>query len=302
MGTGSEASPETARRECRGSDKQVVGMDNIQRMLPRVIEQMTAGEPSPHDLALMGFAPDMMPMMMEVAYCDAWGRTDVIDSRVRSLFTVSLMIGVGNVGNEFELAFHAPGAIYNGATVAELEAVVVHAAAYVGYPAAGRAMSAIVDALLDHDLLRGPTPPTDPERRELRGSEKRSGARELLADLPCPAPLLPGERGVDLGGFAAELDDMVLEDVYWDLWSRTDVLSAKDRTVVTLGLIMGVGNLEALREHVPLAIHHGVTVRELEELVYHAAVYVGHLAAGSLRTAIAEVVGAQPSGTVSGRS
>jgi alkylhydroperoxidase/carboxymuconolactone decarboxylase family protein YurZ len=238
----------------------------------------------------MGFAPDMMPMMMEVAYCDAWGRTDVIDSRIRSLFTVSLMIGVGNVVNEFELEYHAPGAIYNGATVAELEAVVVHAAAYVGYPAAGRAMSSIVDALLDHDLLGEPSPPADPGRRELRGSEKRSAARELLADLPFAAPMLPGEHGTDRDEFAAELEDMVLEDVYDDLWTRTDVLSAKDRSVVTLGLIMGVGNLDALREHVPLAIHHGTTVRELEEFVYHAAAYVGHLSASSLRTTIAEVI------------
>ena len=290
MGPGSAASPETERRERRGSDKQAIGIVNIERMLPLVVEKMGAGEPSPRDLALMGFAPDMMPMMMEVAYCDAWGRTDVIDARTRSLFTVSLMIGVGNVGNEFELGYHAPGAIYNGATVAELEAVVVHAAAYVGYPAAGRAMSAIVDALLDHDLLGEPSSPADAERRELRGSEKRARARALLDGVACPVPMLPGERGDDLGGFGAELEDMVLEDVYYDLWSRTDVLSAKDRCVITLGLIMGVGNLDALREHVPLAVHHGVTVRELEELVYHSAAYVGHLSAGSLRTTTAEVV------------
>jgi 4-carboxymuconolactone decarboxylase len=290
MGHGSTASPELERRERRGTEKQAIGIGNIQRMLPLVIAKMSEGEPSPRDLALMAFAPDMMPMMMEVAYCDAWGRTDVIDGRTRSLFTVSLMMGVGNVGNEFELDYHAPGAIYNGATVAQLEAIVVHAAAYVGYPAAGRAMSAIVDALLDHDLLQEPSPPADPGRRELLGSEKRSKARDLLGAMPTAVPMLPEEHGAELGGFAAELEDMVLEDVYYDLWTRTDVLSAKDRSIVTLGLIMGVGNLDALREHLPMAMHHGVTVRELEELVYHAAAYVGHLAAGSLRNAIAPVV------------
>jgi 4-carboxymuconolactone decarboxylase len=285
MGHGSTESTDVEHRERRGTEKQAIGIENIQRMLPLVIKKMSEGEPAPRDLALMGFAPDMMPMMMEVAYCDAWDRTDVIDSRVRSLFTVSLMIGVGNVANEFELDYHAPGAIYNGATIAELEAIVVQAAAYVGYPAAGRAMSAIVNALFDHDLLNEPSPPPDPERRELRGSEKRSKARALIAELPSEAPLLAGERG-----FAAELDDMVLEDVYYDLWTRTDVLGAKDRSIVTLGLIMGVGNLDALREHVPMVMHHGVTVRELEELVYHAAAYVGHVSAGSLRTTIAEVL------------
>lgn len=277
-------------RERRGSDKQAVGIGNIARMLPLVIKQMTEGEPSPRDLALMSFAPDMMPMMMEVAYCDAWGRTDVVDSRTRSLFTVSLMVGVGNVANEFELGYHAPGAIYNGATVAELEAIVVHATAYIGYPAAGRAMGAIVDALLAHDLLQEPSAPSSPERRELTGREKRATAREFLDALPCPAPMLSAESEDDTGGFAAELDLIVLEDVYYDLWTRADVLSPKDRSIVTLGLIMGVGNLDALREHVPMAFHFGVTVPELEELVYHAAAYVGHLGARSIRTAIAEVV------------
>jgi 4-carboxymuconolactone decarboxylase len=277
-------------RERRGSEKQAIGLENIQRMLPVVIAKMTEGEPSARDLALMSFAPDMMPMMMEVAYCDAWGRTEVIDSRTRSLFTVSLMVGVGNVGNEFELGYHAPGAIYNGATVAELEAIVVHAAAYVGYPAAGRVMSAMVDALLEHGLLLDPSTPADPARRELTGSEKRATARALFGGAAFAPPMLAG----DLGGFAAELDDMVLEDVYYDLWTRTDVLSAKDRSIVTLGMVMGVGNVDALREQVPMALGHGVTVPELEELVYHAAAYVGHLAAGSLRRAIAAALPASP--------
>jgi hypothetical protein len=76
-----------ARRERRGSEKQAIGIENIQRMLPLVIKTMPEGEPSPRDRALMGFAPDMMPMMLEDAYCDMWGRTDVIDSRLRSLFS-----------------------------------------------------------------------------------------------------------------------------------------------------------------------------------------------------------------------
>ena len=102
--------------------------------------------------------------------------------------------------------------------------------------------------------------------------------------------MLPEQAGTDLGGFASELEDMVLEDVYYDLWTRSDALDPKDRSLVTLGLIMGVGNLDALGEHVPLVLHHGVTVPELEELVYHAAAYVGHLSASSLRKTIAQVL------------
>jgi 4-carboxymuconolactone decarboxylase len=276
-----------ARRERTGSEKQAIGFENIQRMLPLVVKTMTEGEPSRRDLAMMGFAPDMMPMMMENAYCDMWGRSDVIDGRVRSLFTVSLMIGVGNVGNEFELDYHAPGAIYNGATLAELEAIIVQAAAYVGYPAAGRAMNAIVDALLNQNLLGEPSPPADAERRELTGSEKRAKALEVLSRMQPDSPLLRvrDENGSEV--FAGELDQMILENVYYDLWARTDVLDLKTRSVVTLGLIMGLGNLDALGEHVPMAMRNGITVAELEEFVYHAATYVGFMSATSLRKVIA---------------
>jgi len=278
------------RRERRGSEKQAIGIENIQRMLPLVIKTMTEGEPSPRDQALMGFATDMMPMMMEDAYCDMWGRTDVIDSRIRSLFTVSLMIGVGNVGNEAELDYHAPGAIYNGATIAELEAIVVHAAAYVGYPAAGRVMNAIVDALLTHELIMAPSPPADPERREFAGSDKRAKALEMLSRMQPEPPLLHRHDGEMHDAFAPELDLMILENVYYDLWTRTDVLDPKARSIVTLGMIMGLGNLDALSEHVPMALHHGITVPELEEFVYHAAAYVGFVSATSLRKAIAQAL------------
>ena len=280
-----------ARRERRGSEKQAIGIENIQRMLPLVIKTMTEGEPSPRDTALMGFAPDMMPMMMEDAYCDTWGRTDVIDNRVRSLFTVSLMIGVGNVGNEFELDYHAPGAIYNGATVRRARGHRRSRRRLRRLPGCGPCMNAIVDALLSHELLDEPSPPARPRTPRAQGKREASeGAGNALAHAT-RLTAAPRQRRRCAGGvFAAELDLMMLENIYYDLWTRTDVLDPKTRSVVTLGLIMGLGNLDALGEHVPMAVHNGVSVPELEEFVYHAATYVGYISATSLRKAIAEAL------------
>ena len=152
----------------------------------------------------------------------------------------------------------APGAIYNGATVAELEAIIVHAAAYIGYPAAGRALNAIVDALLSHELLNEPSPPSNPERRELKGSEKRARGLEMLSHMQPDSPLLHSQDEDAPEVFAAELDLMLLENVYYDLWTNTDALDPRTRSVVTLGLIMGIGNPDALSEHVPMAVHNGI--------------------------------------------
>jgi alkylhydroperoxidase/carboxymuconolactone decarboxylase family protein YurZ len=272
-----------ARRERTGSEKRAIGIKNIQRMLPGSATGLHGGDIPPDT-----FSGDTALMSMEDSYCDMWDRTDVIDLRTRSLFNVSLMIGVGNVGNQFELAYHVPGAIYNGATLAELEAVLVHARPYVGSPCAAWAMQAALAALDAHHLITGPLPATDVARKERTGSEKRAIAREVLREMEPDSPLLDvNEDEMAKDVFAAELDYMTLENVYFDLWARTDVLDRRIRSVVTLGMIMGLGNHDALREHIPVAIDNGITVPELEELVYQAATYLGYVSGRSIRATIA---------------
>ncbi|MET0995148.1 MAG: carboxymuconolactone decarboxylase family protein [Mycobacterium sp.] len=271
-----------ARRERTGSEKRQIGVKNIQRMLPGTPNGMYGGNVPPGT-----FSGDTALMAMEDSYCDMWDRNDVIDPRTRSILNVSLMIGVGNVGNQFELKFHAPGAIYNGVTVAELEAMIVHARAYVGSPCAAWAMVTIVDALKQHDLLTEPLPDADVARRERTGSEKRAIAREVLREVDPDSALLDVGEEMSQDVFAAELDYMILENVYFDLWARTEVLDRRTRSVVTLGLIMGLGNHDALREHVPVALRNGLTVPELEEFVYQAATYLGYVSGRSIRATMA---------------
>lgn len=163
-----------ARRERTGSQKRTIGVKNIQRMLPGAAHGLHGGDIPPGS-----WSGDTALMAMEDSYCDMWDRTEVIDLRTRSLFNVSLMIGVGNVGNQFELEYHCPAAIYNGATPAELEAVIVHARPYVGSPCAAWAMQSMVAALTKHDLLE-PIPEADVARKERTGSEKRAIACSLI--------------------------------------------------------------------------------------------------------------------------
>ena len=93
-----------ARRERTGSQKRPIGVKNIQRMLPGAAHGLHGGDIPPGT-----WSGDTALMAMEDSYCDMWDRTEVIDLRTRSLFNVSLMIGVGNVGNQFELQYHCPG-------------------------------------------------------------------------------------------------------------------------------------------------------------------------------------------------
>ncbi|MFI5041405.1 MAG: carboxymuconolactone decarboxylase family protein [Acidimicrobiales bacterium] len=271
-----------ARRERTGSEKRDIGMEQIRRMLPNS-GYIKLGGAIPDKF----FAAEILAMGMEDSYCDMWSRTEHLGPRLRSIATVSMMVGAGNVGNQFELRYHAPAAIYNGVTIDELAAIVVHARAYVGSPASAWAHESIMNALKDHGLLDDPGSAVDVARRERVGSEKRTVAREVLQEMEPDSALLDLPEELPRNLFTAELDFMILENVYFDLWARTDVLDRHTRSIVTVGMLIGLANHDALRAHVPVALRNGVTVSELEEIVYQAATYLGYPTGTAARAAIA---------------
>lgn len=128
--------------------------------------------------------------------------------------------------------------------MAELEAIAVHARAYVGSPCAGLAMQSIVAALTKHELLK-PMPDADVARKDRTGSKKRAIAREVLREMEPDSPL---------------------------------------------GLLMGLGNHEALAAHVPVALRNGLTVPQLEEFVYQAATYLGYISGAAIRKTVANAL------------
>ena len=78
------------------------------------------------------------------------------------------------------------------------------------------------------------------------------------------------------------------------VWARpdrwTEFLSRRDRSVVTLGLVMAFPNHDAVRDHIPVALRNGLAVPELEELVYQASTYLGYISGSSIRTTVAQAL------------
>ena len=79
-----------------------------------------------------------------------------------------------------------------------------------------------------------------------------------------------------LGNFApkfAELNDDVL---FGEVWSRTDKLSLRDRSLVTVVALMPQGLTDSsLKYHLQTAKANGITKTEIAEIVTHAAFYCG---------------------------
>ncbi|HAL30696.1 MAG TPA: gamma-carboxymuconolactone decarboxylase [Coriobacteriia bacterium] len=77
----------------------------------------------------------------------------------------------------------------------------------------------------------------------------------------------------DLAPKFAELNDDVL---FGEVWSRTDKLNLRDRSLITVVALVSRGIIDAsLRYHINNAKDHGVTLTEMVEAITHIAFYAG---------------------------
>ena len=98
--------------------------------------------------ALAGVTDFTRPIQEHItakAWGDVWQRPG-LDLKTRSLITVAMLTALGK---QHELRGHLRGALNNGATPAELQEVLLHAAIYCGVPTAVEAFrtaAEVVDA------------------------------------------------------------------------------------------------------------------------------------------------------------
>ena len=67
---------------------------------------------------------------------------------------------------------------------------------------------------------------------------------------------------------------MATENAWADLWSRPG-LDRKTRSVLTLGILAVMNRPHEFKAHVRGAIHNGVSVAELQEILLHLGGYAG---------------------------
>jgi 4-carboxymuconolactone decarboxylase len=91
------------------------------------------------------FTLPMQHYITRNAWGDVWQR-EGLDRKTRSLITVAMLTALGK---QHELKGHVRGALNNGATVTEIQEVLLHASIYCGVPSAVegfRAAAEVIDA------------------------------------------------------------------------------------------------------------------------------------------------------------
>ena len=80
-----------------------------------------------------------------------------------------------------------------------------------------------------------------------------------------------GHPAAGVSPYLVELTDRVL---FGDIWERPQ-LSKRDRSLVTMAVLMKEFRVDELRSHIRRGLANGVTREEIAELVVHLAFYGG---------------------------
>jgi 4-carboxymuconolactone decarboxylase len=126
--------------------------------------------------------------------------------------------------------------------------------------------------------MKGDTPMTDTHSKGL----------DVFKDM-VPGLIPDNVSSLRDGGFADELGDLSIDHVFGALWTRPG-LDRRSRSLVTLGALIALRADQELKIHFQIALRNGLTLEEIEEVIYHMAGYAGYPAASTARKLAREVL------------
>jgi 4-carboxymuconolactone decarboxylase len=199
-----------------------------------------------------------------------WSRPQ-LNRRDRSLLVIATL--AAQARNQ-ELVAHTRNGLQHGLTPAEIEEVLLHVAAYAGYPAA-MASSRRIDTALREWLKVERLPVRTPAAKKSDAERDRdsAGVRERFAS----GLVSPTHPVADVKGAAAALGEVGVVASRWvlgEIWTR-DQLSPRDRSIATLSILICLGALEELPFYAKIGRRSGLTHHEIEEIANHLTLYAG---------------------------
>ena len=88
-----------------------------------------------------------------------------------------------------------------------------------------------------------------------------------------------GDRHVDRvedgkNDFDGPFQDLITEAAWGHVWSRPD-WSKRERSIVTIALLAGLGHYEEMAMHIRATARTGATEEDIREVLLHVAIYAG---------------------------
>ena len=206
---------------------------------------------------------------VDVVLGDLWSRPQ-LSRRDRSLIVLAVLASIGSTE---ELSIHTQIGLNNGLTRSEIEEVLLHVAAYTGFPMAMQA-ARVVEArfcLIDgvEQLpARDPAEATSDAERRVRAADVR---RTLTAGR---AKSDPDEDMAALISHLGEVGRIAYQWAFGDVWSRP-ALERRDRSLVVIAILTVLSRVDELAFHIPAGLNHGLSRVEIEEIMVQMTIYGG---------------------------
>lgn len=93
-------------------------------------------------------------------------------------------------------------------------------------------------------------------------------------------------EGSARNGFGGAMSELALAFAFGGVWSR-EGLALRERSLVTIAVLIALRQPDELRKHVKMAISNGLTVVEIREALLQTVPYAGFPAAASAMTVTA---------------
>ena len=205
----------------------------------------------------------------DVVMGDVWSRPQ-LSRRDRSLIVISVL---ATIGSTEELSLHTQVGLNNGLSRAEIEEAIIQVAAYAGFPMAMQASRVASDRFCQIDGVD-----RLPERQgaeHLDDSERRMRAHDVRKTLT--AGRCADDVETDFAAVVEHLGEVGVIAYHWafgDLWAR-DELNRRDRSLVVIAILTALSRVEELAFHVPAGLNHGLTRKEIEEIMVQMTIYGG---------------------------
>jgi 4-carboxymuconolactone decarboxylase len=200
---------------------------------------------------------------------DLWSRPH-LSRRDRSLIVVTFLASIGSTE---ELGLHVRGALNHGLSREEVEEIVLQVAGYAGFPMAMQA-SRIVDEVW-RDLDGVEKLAAKPAATPRDDADRFAAAADVLGTLTAGRTSSdPTDARAAIVSALGGVGEMAFDWGFGELWAR-DVLSRRDRSMVTLAILGILARTDELAVHVPGALNHGLSREEIEEVFVQLTVYGG---------------------------
>ena len=205
----------------------------------------------------------------DVVMGDVWARPQ-LSRRDRSLIVISVL---ATIGSTEELSLHTKVGLNNGLTRTEIEELVLHVAAYAGFPMAMQASRVVTDRFCQIDGVDRLPERTGAE--DLDDAERRLRAHDVRKSLT--GGRCADDVDADYAAMVEHLGDVGMIAYHWafgDLWSR-DELNRRDRSLIVIAILTVLSRIDELAFHVPAGLNHGLSREEIEEIMVQMTIYGG---------------------------